>query len=111
MTNSVTGGRPGDGRRADQTAHRVSRPHTLTLPERAVTVSPGPAQPDEAVMTRSLRHVFRGCRMMFYVVMPLMLLVMVPRDELERFSGLIGELLEAGPASKEDGPLGDVDGE
>ena len=41
----------------------------------------------------------------------LMLLVMVPRDELERFSGLIGELLEAGPASKEDGPLGDADGE
>ncbi len=41
----------------------------------------------------------------------LMLLVMVPRDELERFSGLIGELLESGPASEEDGPLGDADGE
>jgi hypothetical protein len=43
----------------------------------------------------------------------LMLLVMVPRDELERFSGLIGDLLESGqpPEGDEDGSLGGVDGE
>jgi hypothetical protein len=41
----------------------------------------------------------------------LMLLVMVPRDELERFSGLIGELLESGLASEGDEPVGDADGE
>jgi hypothetical protein len=41
----------------------------------------------------------------------LMLLVMVPRDELERFSELIGELLESGQAPEEGGSLGDADGE
>lgn len=77
MTKSVTGGRPAEGRRADQTAHQGSRPDTLTPPERVVAGSPESAQPDEAAVTRNLRRVFRGCRIMFYVVMPLLLLTMI----------------------------------
>jgi len=77
LTNSVTGGRPGEGRRADQDAHEASRQQTLTLPARTVAVYPGPEQPEEAAVARHLRRVFRGCRLMFYVVMPLMLLLMI----------------------------------
>lgn len=43
----------------------------------------------------------------------LMMLVMVPRDELERFSGLIGDLIGSGrlPEGDEDGRPGGNDGE
>lgn len=43
----------------------------------------------------------------------LILLVMVPRDELERFSGLIGDLIDSGrlPEGDEDGRPGGDDGE
>ncbi|AGK58748.1 hypothetical protein HYPDE_35383 [Hyphomicrobium denitrificans 1NES1] len=76
MAKSVTGGRPVDGRDADQTAHHMNWSGTTTLPERVVAVSPE-AEPDEAAMTRGLRRFFHGCRMMFYVVTPLVLLTAI----------------------------------
>jgi len=77
LTKSQTGGRPAEGRRADQTTHRSSQPHTLTRPPRVPPVLPVPEEHVEQPMSRNLRRVFHGCKLMFYVVMPLTLLVLI----------------------------------
>jgi hypothetical protein len=55
----------------------MNRPGTTSLPERAIAIPPEDAEPDEAAMKRGLRRFFRGCRLMFYVVMPLVLLTAI----------------------------------
>jgi hypothetical protein len=78
LTRSVTGARPTEGRRADQTTQRSSQPRTLTLQSRAHQLPPDePEEFDESVVSRNMRRVFRGCRVMFYVVMPLTLLTLI----------------------------------
>jgi len=77
LAKSVTGGRPVEGRGANNTAHHVNRPGATTLPERGVAISSDEIESDEAVVTRGLRRFFRGCRLMFYVVMPLLLLTAI----------------------------------
>ncbi|MBA2127117.1 DUF3971 domain-containing protein [Hyphomicrobium methylovorum] len=73
MTKPVTGGRPSEGRRTDWNAQQPNSPRSLGLPERAVTVAAGPDRP-KALAARGLRHFLGGCRVMFYVVVPLALL-------------------------------------
>ena len=75
MTRSVTGGHPTQGRPADQTTLRSSQRRALTQPPRVPP--PETEGPEPTATTRHLRRVFHGCRVMFYVVMPLTLLLMI----------------------------------
>jgi len=77
LTTLQTGGRPSGGRRADQSARQNTQPRPPGMPPRANSMSAGLQQPKETTSSRGLRHVFAGCRVIFYVVVPLSLLAMI----------------------------------
>ncbi|RUO99367.1 AsmA-like C-terminal region-containing protein [Hyphomicrobium sp.] len=77
MTNLSTGGRAAKGRGADQSAQR-SVSHRLSVDSlRVPPVLPPPEPPERSAVGRSVAHVFRGCRILFYCAMPLTLLAMI----------------------------------
>jgi hypothetical protein len=77
LTRLPTGGRPSEGRGADKDAQHNTQPRMPVLPPRVVSVSPGPSQPADAPLSRGLRRIFDGCRVLFYMVVPLTLLAMI----------------------------------
>jgi AsmA-like C-terminal region/Protein of unknown function len=77
LTKLVTGGRASNRRDADQNAQRNASQRQLAPPRRDVPALPLPEPSGDTVMARSAKHFFRGCRILFYVVMPLTLLAMI----------------------------------
>ncbi|MBN9247683.1 MAG: DUF3971 domain-containing protein [Hyphomicrobium sp.] len=90
MTKLATGGRPPIRRDADRSAQQNGAPRTA-ISQRVATAPPSLAMPDEdSAMSAGLRHFFSGCRVLFYIVVPLTLLVMMA-------TGLLYVRLRHGP--------------
>jgi hypothetical protein len=77
LTKLVTGGRASSRRGADQNAQRSASQRLSASPQRDVPASPIPAPSRGTAMARSAKHFFRGCRILFYIVMPLTLLASI----------------------------------
>ncbi len=77
MTNLATGGRPPTRRNVDQIAQQNAPPRLSALPQRATPAMPALSHDGDAPFTRSLRHFFTGCRVLFYCAMPLTLLALM----------------------------------
>ncbi len=77
MTKLATGGRAANRRNADQSAQRNASPRLSVHPERDAPAPSPPGPPAETAVALGMRHFFTGCRILFYVVMPLTLLAMM----------------------------------
>ena len=90
MTKLVTGGRPPYRRDADHSAHQNGATRTA-ISQRVATAPPALPMPDEdGAASTGLRHFFAGCRVLFYLVVPLTLLAMMA-------TGLLYVRLRHGP--------------
>ena len=77
MTKLATGGRPANRRNADQSAQRHASPRLSVYAERDAPQTPSPEPPPETAVAFGIRHFFTGCRVLFYIAMPLALLAMM----------------------------------
>ena len=77
MTRLVTGGRASNERAADQRAQRNASQRLSGFPDGEGPASAPSAPPEDTVMAQGVRHFFRGCRILFYLVVPLGLLGMM----------------------------------
>ncbi|MBS0250736.1 MAG: DUF3971 domain-containing protein, partial [Proteobacteria bacterium] len=73
MTRPVTGGRAAIRRGADQSAQPNASQRLSVIPQREDAASPPPMPRKDTAMAMGARHFFRGCRVLFYLVMPLTL--------------------------------------
>jgi hypothetical protein len=77
LTRPVTGGRAAVRRGADQNAQQNATQRLSAIPQREVSASPPPMPRKDTAMAKGAKHFFRGCRVMFYLVMPLTLLAAI----------------------------------
>lgn len=73
MTRPVTGGRPPVRRGADQNAQPNASQRLSAVPRSESLGSPPPMPPKDTAMAKGAKHFFRGCRVLFYMAMPLTL--------------------------------------
>jgi len=91
LTKLATGGRPPYRRDADHSAQQTGVRRTA-VSQRVATTPPALPMPDEedGVAATGLRHFFAGCRVLFYLIVPLTLLAMMA-------TGLLYVRLRHGP--------------
>ena len=77
MTKLQTGGRPSQGRSPDRSAQPEIEPRQSARPPLGAAVTPGSSPADDGGFSLGFRHVFAGCRLLFYTVMPVALLTMI----------------------------------
>ncbi|MFT3730198.1 MAG: AsmA-like C-terminal region-containing protein [Hyphomicrobium sp.] len=77
MTKLATGGRASNRRVADQGAQRQTSQRLPVAPQREPLALPPPMPTEDTTVAWGKRHFFRGCRILFYLVMPLTLLAMI----------------------------------
>lgn len=78
MAKLATGGRPANRRNADDSVQRHVSQRLSVYPDEREALTPSAPDPSpETAVAFGMRHFFTGCRVLFYLVMPLTLLALM----------------------------------